>query len=96
MINCALKRGPILDPKPKEISINPSLRCGRNFPLPIWENIVSFNCINAQILVYMKRAEKESFNERNRKVLMLLIFSTLDELYINGSGARDYIMNEYS
>ena len=73
MINCALKRGPILDQNPREISANPSLRCGQNFPLPIWENIVSFNCINAQILVYMERTEKGSFslsnfgNERKRE-----------------------------
>ena len=62
MINCALKEGPILDQNPMKISTNPSLGCGQNFLLPIWENIVSFNCINVQILIYMERIEKGSFS----------------------------------
>ena len=61
MIEYALIGGPILDQNPREISANPSLGCGRNFLLLMWENIVSFNCINAQILVYMERTEKRSF-----------------------------------
>ena len=95
MIERALKRGPILDKNSREILANPSLVCGRNFPIPLWESIVSFNCINVQILIYIEGAEKEasplviSVMKGNRKVLMLPIFSTLDELYINGSGARD-------
>ena len=73
VIECALKRGRILDQNPKEISANPSLGCGRNFLLPLWENIVSFNCINAQILIYIEGIEKGSFslgnfgNERKRE-----------------------------
>ena len=62
MYNCALKGGLILDQNPKEISANSSLGCSRNFPLPIWENIVSFNSINAQIFVYIERTKKESFS----------------------------------
>ena len=50
-----------------------NIGCGRNFPFPLWENIASFNCINAQILVYIERTEKGSFslsefgNERKRE-----------------------------
>ena len=62
MINCILKGGLILDQNTKDISTNPSLRCGQNFPLLIRENIVSFNCINAQILAYIERTEKRSFS----------------------------------
>ena len=65
MINCALKKGLILDQNPNEISANPSLGCRRNFPLLIWENIVSFNFINAQILVYMEKTEKGSYSLGN-------------------------------
>ena len=59
-----------MDKNPKEISINPNLGCCQNFPLSIRENIVSFNCINEQILVYIERTEKESFSLddfRNKK-----------------------------
>ena len=61
MIECALKGSLILDQNPRYIVVNLSLGYGQNFFLPLWENIVSFNGINAQILVYMKRTEKETF-----------------------------------
>ena len=62
MIEYVLKRGLILNQNPREILANPSLRCGRNFHLPLWDNIVSFNCINAQILIYMEGTKKGSLS----------------------------------
>ena len=51
-----------MDQNPKEILTNPSPGCYQNSPFPLRENIASFNCINAQILVYMERTEKRSFS----------------------------------
>ena len=51
-----------MDQNPRKFVANPRVICGRNFPLPLWENIVSFNYINAQILIYMEGTEKERFS----------------------------------
>ena len=62
-----------MDQNPRQISARPRVMCGRNFHLPLWENIMSFNYINAQILIYIEGTEKESFslgkfgNERKRE-----------------------------
>ena len=72
MIKCALKGNPILDENPNEILVNTSPRGCRNSPIPIWENIVSINCINAQILVYVETTEKggsflDDFGNRRKR-----------------------------
>ena len=51
-----------MDQNPREISASPRVMCGQNFHLPLWENITPFNCINAQILIYMEGTEKGSFS----------------------------------
>ena len=51
-----------MDQNPREILASHRAMCGLNFPLTLWENIMSFNCINAQILVYTEGIEKGSFS----------------------------------
>ena len=85
-----------------KISANPSLGCGGNFPLPMWENIVSFNCINAQILVYMERTEKGSFslgdfgNERKREGFDASHFLNPRRALLNRLGAQDCVTHVYT
>ena len=102
MIECALKRGSNIGPKPREILASPRVMCGQNFPLPIRENIVLFNCINAQILVYIERIKKGNFslgefhNERKQEGFDASYFLNPRRALYKRAGCSGFVMNEYT
>ena len=101
MINYALKEGLILDQNPKEIQQTLALsvteishsQYGRilfHLIVLMHKSSYTWNELKRENLILVNSAMRG-----NGKVSMLLIFSTLDKLYMNGSGARDCVMNEY-
>ena len=102
MINYALKEGLILDQNPKEIQQTLALSVTEISHSQYGRILFHLIILIHKFSYTWKEPKREaspsviSAMKGNRKVSILHTFSTLDELYINRSGARDCVMNEYS
>ena len=92
----------MLDQNPREISTNPSLVCDRNFPILNGRILFHLSVLMHKSSYTWKKSKKVASPlvilamKGNGKVSMLLVSTTLYEFYINGSGGRDCVMNEYT